>query len=82
MDEKGCLHGTQPLDEARKSIPPNIPGAWRGAGFVPFNLQKVIEKYAPKEPAKPAPFDPQDQSFTSFADSSFTSKIVSLIWGL
>jgi hypothetical protein len=36
--------------QARKTIRHNIPGAWRGAGLIPFNPQKLLDRYRPKTP--------------------------------
>jgi hypothetical protein len=38
------------FQEARKTIPKNIPGAWRGAGLVPYNPEKILASFRPKTP--------------------------------
>lgn len=35
---------------ARKTISKNIPGAWRGAGLLPFNPEKILSRHRPKTP--------------------------------
>ena len=36
--------------EARKYITKNILGAWIGAGFIPFQPDKVFNRFKPKTP--------------------------------
>ena len=36
--------------EARKCITKNILGAWTGAGFIPFQPEKVLNRFKPKIP--------------------------------
>ncbi|KAK3365824.1 hypothetical protein B0T24DRAFT_636910 [Lasiosphaeria ovina] len=36
--------------QARKTISHNISGAWRGAGLVPLNPDKVLQRLRPKTP--------------------------------
>ena len=36
--------------EARKTMRNNIPGAWRGAGLIPFNPDKILDRYRPVTP--------------------------------
>lgn len=38
----------QLYQKARQTIAQNIPGAWQGAGLLPYNPEKVLAEYKPK----------------------------------
>lgn len=44
------LQFLQYYEQARKTIPNNIPGAWRGTGLIPFNPNKVLQPLRPITP--------------------------------
>ena len=56
---QGAIFGAQRIDncqflryyeQARKTIPSNISGAWKGAGLMPFNPDKVLQPLRPITP--------------------------------
>lgn len=67
-----ALFGTRTIDnrqfllyyqESRACISQNIPGAWRGTGLLPYNPEKILEKY----PRSITP--PSRPSTVTFTDS-------------
>ena len=56
---QGAIFGAQRIDncqflryyeQARKTIASNISGAWKGAGLIPFNPDKVLQPLRPTTP--------------------------------
>lgn len=65
--------------QARKTIPKNIASAWRGAGLIPFNPDKILARHRPTTPPFVSFTDRHGRRVEVEATGAMATKINSLV---
>ena len=65
--------------EARKCITKNISGAWTGAGLIPFQPNKVLNRFKPKTPPFVSSTDNQGRHINVQIPDQITERINKLV---
>ena len=65
--------------EARKCITKNISGAWTGAGLIPFQPDKVLNRFKPKTPPFVSSTDDQGRHINVQMPDQITERINKLV---